>query len=86
MKAGVESRVESFQAELSKFAARWNQLKPGDDAIESGDPTRLAEAVQRIKEKKEEFKELQQSKEQIMLENYVSITVALLRGYHKRSF
>ena len=66
MKAGVESRVESFLAELNKFAARWNQLKPGDDAIESNDKSRLDEAVQRIKEKKVEFSDLNRTKNQLL--------------------
>uniref|UniRef100_H2ZEZ5 Uncharacterized protein n=1 Tax=Ciona savignyi TaxID=51511 RepID=H2ZEZ5_CIOSA len=68
MKAGVESRVESFLAELEKFSARWNQLKPGDDVIESGDKERLANAVKAIKERKEEFAELNQMKEQLLLD------------------
>ena len=66
MKAGVQSRVESFMAELSKFAARWQQLKPSDDAIESNDPARLNEALQRIKEKKQEFSELLERRKQLV--------------------
>ena len=66
MKAGVESRVESFMAELSKFSARWYQLRPGDDAIESNDPARLNDALQRIKEKKQEFSELLELKKQLV--------------------
>ncbi|CAK8696967.1 unnamed protein product [Clavelina lepadiformis] len=68
MKAGVESRVESFMAELEKFTARWRQLKPGDDAIESGDKKRMAEALEGIKQRKEEFAELNQRKEQLLLD------------------
>jgi len=66
MKSGVQSRVESFLAELEKFAARWHQLKPGDDVIESEDKELLANAVKAIKEKKEEFNELNQTKEQLL--------------------
>nr|CAB3240329.1 cytoplasmic dynein 2 heavy chain 1-like [Phallusia mammillata] len=68
MKSGVQSRVESFVAELEKFSARWHQLKPGNDVIESGDKSRLAEAVKAIKERKDEFSELNQSKDQLLLE------------------
>nr|XP_026693267.1 cytoplasmic dynein 2 heavy chain 1-like isoform X1 [Ciona intestinalis] len=68
MKAGVESRVDSFLAELDKFSARWNQLKPGDDVIESGDKERLANAVKAIKDRKDEFAELNHTKEQLLFD------------------
>ena len=62
MKKGVETRVSEFMKEVKKFSGRWNQLKPGNDVIESGDPKRLSEAIKKIKEKKEEFKELIETK------------------------
>ena len=57
MKTNVESRVRAFQQELEKFAARWHQLKPGDDALD-GDKEKCLQAVQSIKERKLEFEEL----------------------------
>lgn len=58
--------MADFNKEVKKFTGRWNQLKPGNDVIESGDPKRLADAVKKIKEKKEEFKELIESKEALL--------------------
>ena len=61
MKSNVASRVKQFEQDLEKFTARWNQLKPGDDALD-GDQKKCMEAVQTIKEKKQEFEELYQTK------------------------
>ena len=61
MKSNVSSRVKQFEQDLEKFTARWNQLKPGDDALDR-DQKKCMEAVQTIKEKKQEFEELYQTK------------------------
>ena len=65
MKSNVESRVKTFQQELDKFAARWHQLKPGDDALE-GNKERTNQAIQVIKDKRQEFKELEETKKTLM--------------------
>ena len=65
MKNNVDSRVKGFQQELDKFAARWHQLKPGDDALE-GDKEKTAAAIQIIKEKREEFKEMEENRKKLM--------------------
>ena len=61
MKSNVASRIKQFEQDLDKFAARWKQLKPGDDALD-GDQKKCLEAVQTIKDKKREFEELHESK------------------------
>ena len=66
MKNSVESRVNSFKAELEKFAARWYQLKPNDDVIESNDKTKLSQAIEAIKNRKEEFAEINKSKQSLV--------------------
>ena len=65
MKSNVESRVKNFQEQLSKFAARWHQLKPGDDVMEGERKAAMA-AVQSIKERKQEFDELEKSRQALM--------------------
>ena len=65
MKTNVESRVKTFQQDLDKFAARWHQLKPGDDALE-GNKERTNQAIQVIKDKREEFKELEETRKTLM--------------------
>ncbi|KAL3878520.1 hypothetical protein ACJMK2_030860 [Sinanodonta woodiana] len=59
MKSNVESRIKSFRQELEKFAARWHQLKPGDESLE-GDKEKTDKAVQIIKDKRLEFNELEE--------------------------
>lgn len=65
MKSNVESRVKNYEQELEKFNARWRQLKPGDDALE-GDREKCMNAVKSIKEKKEEFDELEKTREALL--------------------
>ena len=57
MKSNVESRIKAYEQQLEKFAARWNQLKPGDDTLE-GDQKKCLEAIKSIRERKEEFEEV----------------------------
>lgn len=66
MKTNVEARKESFEQALSKFAARWHQLKPGNDILESGDQTRCQQAVASIKERKQEFSDLDNMRAKIV--------------------
>ncbi len=61
MKNNVESRIKNYEQELEKFAARWHQLKPGDDAMD-GDRAKCMEAVKAVKEKKQEFEELDKTR------------------------
>jgi len=62
MKSNVESRLKNYEQNLAKFEARWNQLKPNDAAMDE-DPGAGDKAVQLIKEKKEEFAELEATRE-----------------------
>ncbi|CAG5115632.1 unnamed protein product, partial [Candidula unifasciata] len=60
MKSNVQGRVKAFQQEVEKFSARWHQLKPGDDALE-GDEATCKKAVAIIKEKRQEYQELEET-------------------------
>ncbi|ESO93665.1 hypothetical protein LOTGIDRAFT_209197 [Lottia gigantea] len=58
MKKNVDSRVKTYHQDIEKFSARWHQLKPGDDALD-GDKAKCDHAMNVIKEKREEFAELE---------------------------
>lgn len=66
MKGNVLSRINIYLQDLEKFKARWDQLKPSDDVIETGDQDVLDKSAQMIKEKKKEFDELKTMKEKLM--------------------
>ncbi|KAK7096855.1 hypothetical protein V1264_003902 [Littorina saxatilis] len=65
MKSNVQSRVAAFTQDVEKFTARWHQLKPGDDALE-GDKASCMKAVQIIKDKRQEFAELEEAKNKLV--------------------
>lgn len=66
MKTNVDARREAFEQELAKFAARWHQLKPGNDVLESGNRQKCLEAVKSIKERKQEFSDLDETRAKIV--------------------
>ncbi|KAG7470921.1 hypothetical protein MATL_G00119020 [Megalops atlanticus] len=66
MKSNAESQIQAYQQELEKFRARWDQLKPSDDIIESGDQEALQKCVQAIKDKKAEFEELESTRKKLI--------------------
>jgi dynein heavy chain 2 len=57
LKSQVASRVASFNNDVEKFAARWNQMKPKNDTLDADRPTVL-KAVEFVKDKRAEFGEL----------------------------
>lgn len=59
MKGNVQLRLQIYYQELEKFKARWDQLKPGDDIIETGLQSTLDKSAKSIKEKKIEFDDLE---------------------------
>ncbi|XP_040400085.1 cytoplasmic dynein 2 heavy chain 1 isoform X2 [Cygnus olor] len=68
MKENVMSHINTYLQDLEKFKARWDQLKPSDDVIETGDHNMLEKSAQIIKEKKKEFDELETTKEKLIEE------------------
>jgi len=62
MKTNVESRLKNYEQNVQKFASRWHQLKPSDALLDE-DPSAGEQAVQLIKEKKQEFEELETTRE-----------------------
>ncbi|XP_075274100.1 cytoplasmic dynein 2 heavy chain 1 isoform X3 [Opisthocomus hoazin] len=68
MKGNVISCVNMYLQDLEKFKVRWDQLKPNDDVVETGDQDVLEKSAQMIKEKKKEFDELETVKEKLIEE------------------
>ncbi|XP_035398354.1 cytoplasmic dynein 2 heavy chain 1 [Cygnus atratus] len=68
IKGNVMSHINTYLQDLEKFKARWDQLKPSDDVIETGDHNMLEKSAQIIKEKKKEFDELETTKEKLIEE------------------
>uniref|UniRef100_A0A670Y532 Dynein cytoplasmic 2 heavy chain 1 n=1 Tax=Pseudonaja textilis TaxID=8673 RepID=A0A670Y532_PSETE len=66
MKGNVKTRVNTYLQELEKFKARWDQLKPSDDVIETGHHDVLQRSAEIIKEKKIEFDELEDIKQKLV--------------------
>ncbi|XP_030632529.1 cytoplasmic dynein 2 heavy chain 1 [Chanos chanos] len=66
MRSNVEGRVEAYLREMEKFHARWEQLRPSDDVIESGDHDALQQCVQTIKDKRAEFEELEEIRKKLV--------------------
>ncbi|KAK2099397.1 Cytoplasmic dynein 2 heavy chain 1 [Saguinus oedipus] len=66
MKGNVKSRLQIYYQELEKFKARWDQLKPGDDVIETGQHNTLEKSAKLIKEKKIEFDDLEVTRRKLV--------------------
>ncbi|XP_043547742.1 cytoplasmic dynein 2 heavy chain 1 isoform X2 [Chiloscyllium plagiosum] len=66
MKSNVESRIKMYIQKLEKFEARWNQLKPSDDIVDSGNGETLNKCVECIKEKRVEFDELETTRKKLI--------------------
>lgn len=59
MRRNAASRINIYRAALERFKARWDQLKPKDDIVVSGDRAALVNCLQTIKDKQEEFQDLE---------------------------
>ena len=59
----MDGRVKELQLKVSKFAARWNELKP--KKLEAADPEAMAAVIARVKEWEEEFGDLEVTTERM---------------------
>ncbi|XP_052360063.1 cytoplasmic dynein 2 heavy chain 1 isoform X2 [Oncorhynchus keta] len=66
MRSNAESRVQAYRLELDRFRARWDQLKPRDEVIETGDQAALLASVQTIRDKRQEFQELEVTRTRLL--------------------
>ncbi|KAF4008811.1 hypothetical protein G4228_000485 [Cervus hanglu yarkandensis] len=82
MKGNVRSRLQMYYQELEKFKARWDQLKPRDDVIETGQPDTLDKSAKSIKEKKAEFDDLEVIRKKLLTKTY--LFEEFLMNWHDR--
>ena len=66
----MDGRVKELQLKVSKFAARWNELKP--KKLEAADPEAMAAVIARVKEWEEEFGDLEVTTERIAQDCHVT--------------
>ncbi|KAF0030538.1 hypothetical protein F2P81_017269 [Scophthalmus maximus] len=59
MRSNAAGRIDTYRADLQRFKARWDQLKPKDEMLETGDHAALLACLQIIKDKLQEFQELE---------------------------
>ncbi|XP_013869519.1 cytoplasmic dynein 2 heavy chain 1 [Austrofundulus limnaeus] len=59
MRNHVAGRINAYRADLERFKARWDQLKPKDEILETGDHAALLACLQTIRDKQQEFQELE---------------------------
>uniref|UniRef100_A0A3Q4HAW8 Cytoplasmic dynein 2 heavy chain 1 n=1 Tax=Neolamprologus brichardi TaxID=32507 RepID=A0A3Q4HAW8_NEOBR len=59
MRSYAASRIDVYRADLERFKARWDQLKPKDEMLETGDHAALLACLQTIRDKQQEFEELE---------------------------
>uniref|UniRef100_A0A8C9YPH8 Cytoplasmic dynein 2 heavy chain 1 n=1 Tax=Sander lucioperca TaxID=283035 RepID=A0A8C9YPH8_SANLU len=59
MRINAAGRIDAYRADLERFKARWDQLKPKDEMLESGDHAALLACLQTIRDKQQEFQELE---------------------------
>ncbi|KAG7479776.1 cytoplasmic dynein 2 heavy chain 1 isoform X1 [Solea senegalensis] len=59
MRSNAAGRIDTYKADLQRFKARWDQLKPKDEVLETGDHAALLACLQTIRDKQQEFQELE---------------------------
>ncbi len=70
LRGQMDGRVKELQLKVSKFAARWNELKP--KKLEAADPEAMAAVIARVKEWEEEFGDLEVTTERIAQDRHVT--------------
>ncbi|KAJ3590899.1 hypothetical protein NHX12_008847 [Muraenolepis orangiensis] len=59
MRSNAAGRIQAYRGDLERFRARWDQLKPSDEVVETGDQASLLACLQTIRDKQQEFQELE---------------------------
>ncbi|XP_056229968.1 cytoplasmic dynein 2 heavy chain 1 isoform X2 [Seriola aureovittata] len=59
MRSNATGRIDTYRMDLQRFKARWDQLKPKDEMLETGDHAALLACLQTIRDKQQEFEELE---------------------------
>uniref|UniRef100_A0A3P9QAB0 Cytoplasmic dynein 2 heavy chain 1 n=1 Tax=Poecilia reticulata TaxID=8081 RepID=A0A3P9QAB0_POERE len=59
MRNHAAGRISVYRADLERFKARWDQLKPKDEMLETGDHAALLACLQTIRDKQQEFQDME---------------------------
>ncbi|KAI3354358.1 hypothetical protein L3Q82_018881, partial [Scortum barcoo] len=59
MRGNAAGRIDAYRADLERFKARWDQLKPKDEVLETSDHAALLACLQTIRDKQQEFQDLE---------------------------
>ncbi|XP_041658498.1 cytoplasmic dynein 2 heavy chain 1 isoform X2 [Cheilinus undulatus] len=59
MRSNAAGHINAYRSDLERFKARWDQLKPKDEMLETSDHDALLACLQTIKDKQQEFQELE---------------------------
>ncbi|XP_056467776.1 cytoplasmic dynein 2 heavy chain 1 isoform X1 [Gadus chalcogrammus] len=59
MRSNAEGRIQAYRTNLERFRAHWDQLKPSDEVVETGDQASMLACLQTIRDKQQEFQELE---------------------------
>ncbi|XP_036005544.1 cytoplasmic dynein 2 heavy chain 1 isoform X1 [Fundulus heteroclitus] len=59
MRTHAAGRISAYKADLERFKARWDQLKPKDEMLETDDHAALLACLQTIRDKQQEFQEME---------------------------
>ncbi|XP_068612804.1 cytoplasmic dynein 2 heavy chain 1 isoform X2 [Brachionichthys hirsutus] len=59
MRSNAAGHIDAYRADLERFKARWDQLKPKDEMLETDDHAALLACLQTIKDKQQEFQDLE---------------------------
>uniref|UniRef100_A0A7N9ATV1 Cytoplasmic dynein 2 heavy chain 1 n=1 Tax=Mastacembelus armatus TaxID=205130 RepID=A0A7N9ATV1_9TELE len=59
MRSNAAGRINAYRADLERFKARWDQLKPKDEVFDTSDDAALVVCLQTIRDKQQEFQELE---------------------------
>ncbi|CAL8361611.1 unnamed protein product [Merluccius merluccius] len=59
MRSNAAGRIQAYRGDLERFRARWDQLKPSDEVVETGDQASLMACLHTIRDKQQEFQELE---------------------------
>ena len=65
IKSNLNTQVKNLNSEMDKFKMRWDQMKPKEDALE-GDQSKIIQGIAFIKEKRQEWNLLLETKEKIV--------------------
>lgn len=59
MRSNAAGHIDAYRADLQRFKTRWDQLKPKDEMLETGDHATLLACLQTIRDRQQEFQELE---------------------------